>query len=318
MILRHVPGPIKPILGPVLSLPAHWHHRAYAKVLIPEIERRQATYANATKDEKPNDFLQWQIDRSATCDIPGESEPITIAARLLAMNFAAIHTTTFSITQTIFDLVASSPEVVDTLRDESGAALASTGNEWTKATIQQLIKHDSTLRESTRLSSFLTVGMVRRVAAPEGITAPNGTFCPCDSWVAIPSNGVHNDTSIYPDTETYKPFRFSDMREAEAGAGVNKESETEESKAAVREALLKKANLSFVSVGPQYHPFGYGRHTCPGRFFAAHELKLILAHALSHYDFQFLEQRPPSQWLGSVLLPPRTATIMVRRRAEAK
>lgn len=266
------------------------------------------------KDNKPNDFLQWQIDRGAASGLPIESDPKTIASRLLATNFAAIHTSTFSITHSIFDLVSSSPENVDSLREESAAALAATGNEWSKTTLQHLVKHDSTLRESTRLGSVFSVGMVRRVNLPEGLIAPNGTVCPFNSWIGVATNGIHNDSNIYPESDTFKPFRFSDMREAEAIAGVKGETEGAHAKEAAREALIKKANLSFVSAGPQYHPFGHGRHACPGRFFAANELKLLLAHMVQNYDFQFLESRPPSQWMGTMLIPPRTATIKVRRR----
>jgi cytochrome P450 len=258
--------------------------------------------------------LQWQIDRGAASGIPTESDPKTIAARLLVINFAAIHTSTFSITQTIFDLVASSPEVVEALREESTAALVATDNQWSKATLQLLFRHDSCLRESTRLGSFLGVGMVRRVSEPQGLTTPNGTHCPYGSWIGVASNGVHNDPAIYPESETYKPFRFYDMREADAKASVEGLGDLESTKETEREALIKKANLSFVSVSPQYHPFGHGRHACPGRFFAANELKVLLAYMMQNYEFEFLETRPPSQWMGPVLIPPRTATIRVRRR----
>ena len=305
---------MKPVLGPFLTWPAHRHHKAYASILIPEILRRQNHFAGVSKGEKPNDFLQWQIDRGVASGIPAESDPKTIAARLLATNFAAIHTSTFSITQTIFDLVSSSPDAIDALRDESTAALAATGGEWSKTTLQMLIKHDSALRESTRLGSFLSVGMVRRVIAPGGLVAPNGTHCPYNSWIGVSTNGIHNDPTIYPDSDRYQPFRFSDLREAEAEVEVDEDHEATPTKDSVREALIKKANLSFTSVGPQYHPFGHGRHACPGRFFAANELKLLLAYMIQNYDFEFLESRPPSQWIGPVLVPPRAATIKVRKR----
>ena len=32
--------------------------------------------------------------------------------------------------------------------------------------------------------------------------------------------------------------------------------------------------------------FGFGRHACPGRFFAANEIKLILARLLLDYDIR--------------------------------
>jgi hypothetical protein len=71
---------------------------------MPEILRRQ----QADPSEKPNDFLQWTLDRAAVSGLPFESQPRTIAARLLVVHFAAIHTSTFSITNAIFDLLESS------------------------------------------------------------------------------------------------------------------------------------------------------------------------------------------------------------------
>lgn len=46
------------------------------------------------------------------------------------------------------------------------------------------------------------------------------------------------------------------------------------------------ANSQFVSVGSSSLTFGYGRHACPGRFFAVNEIKMIMATALLHYDMK--------------------------------
>lgn len=32
--------------------------------------------------------------------------------------------------------------------------------------------------------------------------------------------------------------------------------------------------------------FGYGKHACPGRFFAANEIKMILARSILEYDIK--------------------------------
>jgi cytochrome P450 len=314
MLLRQCPTFLTPILGPVISLPCYWYHRAYVKILQPEIIRRQRVFDGTTKEQKPNDFLQWQIDRGAASGIPMESEPKVIDARMLAMNFAAIHTSTFGLTQTLFDLLASSEANISALREETTAALATTDGEWTKSVVQQLIKHDSALRESMRQSSILSMGLVRQVMNPDGLTAPNGTHLPCGSWISVPTNAIHNDPDLYEEPQIYRPFRFSAQREAAAQTEIEKVPETEDPKKAARDAMLKKANLSIVSVGPAFHPFGYGRSACPGRFFAANELKMILAHALTHYDIQMLETRPPSMWIANAQIPPAKATITIRRR----
>jgi hypothetical protein len=52
----------------------------------------------------------------------------------------------------------------------------------------------------------------------------------------------------------------------------------------------------------------------PGRFFVAHELKLILAYLVQNYEFKPLVERPKFVWFGSNMIPPVKTTIEVRRR----
>lgn len=62
----------------------------------------------------------------------------------------------------------------------------------------------------------------------------------------------------YPDPETFDPYRFVRMR-GQTGQD-------------------KSAHL--VSIGPSFLGFGLGEHACPGRFFAANEVKVGLTHLL--------------------------------------
>lgn len=45
-----------------------------------------------------------------------------------------------------------------------------------------------------------------------------------------------------------------------------------------------QARAQLVSANEENMAFGYGRHACPGRFFAAHEIKMILVKLLLNYD----------------------------------
>jgi cytochrome P450 len=78
--------------------------------------------------------------------------------------------------------------------------------------------------------------------------------------------------------------------------------------------MIKKANYALVSTSADYQPFGHGRHACPGRFFAANELKLLLAYMVLNYDIEMLKERPAGRWVGQTSLPNMKATIKVRRR----
>lgn len=54
----------------------------------------------------------------------------------------------------------------------------------------------------------------------------------------------------------------------------------------------------------------------PGRWFAAHQLKLLLAYIALKYDMKPLAKRPLNRVFGDSLVPSQTATITVRRRKQ--
>ncbi|KAI1608962.1 putative cytochrome P450 [Exophiala viscosa] len=318
-VLKQSPAILRPLVAPIVTLSNKRHTKGYARIVRPEIERRQRLLNDINVDKEkgiietePNDFMQWTIRRARESGIPVENDADIIAERILAVNFAAIHTSTFSVTNAVFDLLASDPSLryVDQLRDEAASVLAQNGGSWTKQGVAKMIKIDSALRESSRIGSFLGLGLTRIVMGPTGVTAPNGTFCPYRSTISVPTNGLHNDPMQYPNALSYQPLRFSLQRKNQSrGDGSDDQS-------AIAEDYIKQANLSFVSTSPTYHAFGHGRHACPGRFFAANELKLLLAHMLLKYEFEMLPSRPESKWLGTALVPPMKATIKIRRRVD--
>lgn len=75
--------------------------------------------------------------------------------------------------------------------------------------------------------------------------------------------------------------------------------------------------FGIISTSGEFLPFGLGRHACPGRYFAASELKLMLAYVVTHYDVK-LEQgdglRPKDLWLMGGCLPNQKAKVFFRKR----
>lgn len=53
----------------------------------------------------------------------------------------------------------------------------------------------------------------------------------------------------------------------------------------------------------------------PGRWLAAHLLKLVLAYVVLNYDIQPIDKRPGEMMLGDFILPSRNTIIKVRRRS---
>jgi cytochrome P450 len=65
--------------------------------------------------------------------------------------------------------------------------------------------------------------------------------------------------------------------------------------------------------------FGYGRHACPGRFFAATEIKLIVARILLDYDFKLPEgqtKRYPNIAIANNYVPDMKKELVFRRISE--
>lgn len=306
--LRVLWAPVKPVVGFFVTLPIHRLTRRFAQIMRPEIDVRLAAFDARRRDPEAkssdlpprNDFLQWSIEQAKAAGDPYLWDPATLAGRVQLLNFAAIHTSSISITNAILDLLAAKPEYVDELRTEIETVLAEHGGAWNKRALARMEKLDSVLRESARMNSFITVGLRRHVMVKEGVVTPSGVRLPYGACVAVPSYVVLHDDEVYPDAEEFQPFRFSDQRQDESVEYV------------------KRAGKAFATTDNNYLAFGHGRNACPGRFFAANELKLMLAHMLLHYDFEMKGSRPENKWMGTTMIPPMDATMRVRKRVASK
>jgi cytochrome P450 len=303
-------------------------------MLKPEILRLQRLQSSdAEKDSNSeNNYLSWLLARSP----PGfQSTTKTLIARMLHLNFASIHTSSFIGTNTLFDLLSSgtlsqskSPSYIQQILDE----ISSLGPALDRRALQKMHLTDACLRESSRLASIIGLGVNVKVIAEKGIVAPDGTVCPRGSLVAVPSWGVHNDEGVYRDHLDFKPERFlgpassSSLALEEDGGGNapsdnTPEAQSEKSPAEANRAYLTLANLAFTSTSPAYLAFGHGRHACPGRFFAAQELKLLLAYILTKYEVELEDKgedggRVRNVWMGPNHVPPLKARVRVRRKVE--
>ncbi|KAF5365174.1 hypothetical protein D9758_005367 [Tetrapyrgos nigripes] len=287
--------------------------RRSMKYLVPMIEERLAKekeYGNEDWPDKPNDLLSWLLE-----DTPGPEQRTMeeLTHRVLAVNLAAIHTTSMAFTNTLYHLAAAKPDVVQTLREEIEEAVNEMG--WTKLTMGRLWKLDSFLQETQRtngtgaseivspmsssplfvcahLNPIYIAVMSRKVM--KDFIFSDGTFVPAGSIIAYPGYSTHHDESLYKNATTMDPFRFSKMREQ------NGES--------IRHQM--------VTTREEWVLFGTGKTACPGRFFAVNELKALLSHVLLTYDVK-LEQEgelPQDEWYADACVPNKSAHVLFRRR----
>ncbi|KAJ7930490.1 cytochrome P450 [Mycena leptocephala] len=304
MIISLFPDILKPfVFVPYIPL-SHRHVLKLLKTMIDERLEKENQYGRDWLD-RPNDLISWLLDHAE-----GEERTTpALAMRVLVVNFGAIHTSTKALTTAMYDLTAH-PQHIEPMREEAERMIKEEG--WTKGALARMHKIDSFLRESQRFGFTPSpLGMTRKVVAKDGFTFSDGTTIPHGALLGVPNTAVHRDHSLHPNADTFDGFRFSRMREDAARAESN----------AIAVDSAEKATPGLfqqhmVSTSPDHLVFGHGRHACPGRFFAAMELKAMLAHILINYDLKAEVEgvRPPDQVFGLFVSPSSNGKIWMRNR----
>ena len=80
------------------------------------------------------------------------------------------------------------------------------------------------------------------------------------------------------------------------------------------ESTLGKDNPQEVT-SVAYHGYSCQIYS-PGRFFAANEIKVMMAHIIMNYDIKFENEgvRPANKWFGLSLAPDPTVKVFFRKR----
>ncbi|KAK3946255.1 cytochrome P450 [Diplogelasinospora grovesii] len=252
-------------------------HQAVARRVIKPLMERRL----AEEDNRHSDLLQmlWEGARGS------DKTPDFMAYTSLAISFAAIRTSSSVPTHLIYDLCAR-PEYVEPLLEEIDKMLKEEGGRFTKAGLSRLVKLDSFMKESQRFNplSFLTFGRLlhKDLRLHDGVVIPAGTM------IGLPAYAIAHDPQFYgPSPETFDGFRHVG------------------------------GSAQFVTTNAANLAWGYGKHACSGRFFAAGEIKMIVAYFLLHYDFKFAKEdmpRPANIAFELQNMADPTVEILVRRR----
>ncbi|ETW81028.1 cytochrome P450 monooxygenase 51 [Heterobasidion irregulare TC 32-1] len=286
LVINRFPDVLKPLAGRLFTSVPGSIRRAI-RHLAPIIEDRRAKLRDLGDDwnDKPNDMLMWLMEEARG----DEQSTRNLALRILTVNFAAIHTSSMSFTHALYPLAAN-PEYARILREEVESVVATDG--WTKLAMGKMHKVDSFLRESQRFDGLGVLTMQRHALKP--FTFSNGQMVPTGTLLSCTSMSVHHDAENYTNADVFDPWRFSDMREGEGEA----------------------AKHQMVSTTPEFLAFGHGKHACPGRFFAANELKAMLAHVVITYDVRFEDggAPPPNLYVGSACVPGKGHVLFRKRQ----
>ncbi|KAL8882447.1 MAG: hypothetical protein Q9198_000561 [Flavoplaca austrocitrina] len=287
--MRLFPRPLQPFVS--LFTPHAWrvpqNLRLAQQLIVPLIvERKRLQVAGDLSYRKPNDLLQWMMD-AANED---EGQPHKLAHRQLLLTLAAIHTSTMAATHVMFDLCAQ-PEYFEPLREEVEAAIKEDGG-WKKATLNKMQKLDSFLKESQRVTPPSLLALNRIVLEP--VTLSDGFHLPRGTRFSMSCAEILHDSTVTPNPQVFDGFRYYKERQR---PGEN-------------------TRHQFATTDVNNLHFGHGKYSCPGRFFAANEIKMILAHMLLMYDFRFPpgQGRPKNMTAHEYIFPDPEGLIMCKER----
>ena len=319
LAIAYTPRWLRPIAGPLITWPQKGLLRKLSAFTKPIIEEQLARFQQQKRepDDKwtpPNDFISWHIQAAMEDNRPEELDAERIAARIVPIEFAAIHTTSISFMNCMLDLISSQSAETDLERIcvESSSLLQEHDGHWTKSALGHCHLADSALRESMRLSGFMSRNVTRKVIPSKGITNPfEGWNAPQGVHIGFDQHNVHHDADYYTKPMEFDAFRFAPATEAQ-----NKRTDKPDTgEALVNDKAVSRGNTDLITTSDIWFPFSRGRHTCPGRFLVAAEIKIFLAYMTMNYDVETLQTRPANKTLGAVNVPG-TETIIKTRRKE--
>lgn len=185
---------------------------------------------------------------------------------------------------------------------------------WSKESLEQMEVLDSFIKETQRLrplglSKRYNVSLLETAILTSRCTGlagsmratlrdflfSDGTLIPMGETLSVDILAAHHDENAYKDPQRFDPLRFVKMK-AEDGTDSRR--------------------FEMTSLGTLN--FGQGKHACPGRWFVAAQIKMMLAYIVKHYDLKLSrETRRPEdlcQWFGMTCMPNRTAEVCFRKR----
>ena len=225
-----------------------------------------------------------------------------IANRLIALMTPLIFAVCYVFAHTVLDVYGSPDrqEFVQELEDEAKRVFAAHNGLSKAEAIDELYRCDSAIRESMRKSDVSVTSLHRDVTSGE-MDLGDGTIIRQGIRIGFPSQNIHMDPQNYHEPGCYDAFRFSRPFE---GSSENSSKKGE----GFERELITTPTQSFLALG-------YGRHACPGRWFAANTMKQALAFIVLNYDVQLVGKPIKRQSLLNTMVPPVDARIRIRRKS---
>ena len=267
----------------------HRYIRNAKKLLVPEIEgRREAAAAGKPTDN--NNLLSWMMEIASE----QESDAASLSHLEVVMSLASIHTSQMNAVHVLYDLVVR-PEYIEPIREEIREVSKEEGAwmKWEKSSFTKLRKLDSFMRESQRFNPPTLLSMHRVMLQNHQFA--DGVTIPRNAHVSMAVNAIQNDPETTPEPGIFDGLRYYNLRQREGESHLHQFSTTQE----------KILN------------FGHGANSCPGRFFASLEIKIILVRLIMDYEYKFPDGkgRPENLKAHEFIFPNPEGELLMRRRS---
>lgn len=243
--------------------------------------------------------MQWLIATAAKGG-PDQLNSTRIANRLIALMTPLIFAVCYVFSHAVLDIYASldKDEFISGLYAECKEVSEKHNGLGTAEAVDSLYRIDSAIRESMRTSDVAVTNLFRDVTAG-GVDLGHGVTVTKGTRMAFPTQNIHMDPEYYEDPEKFDAFRFSRGFEMLDEASLQARAQERE--------LVVTPTLSFF-------PLGYGRHACPGRWFAAQTMKQALAYIVLNYDVELIGKPITRKALVNTMVPPVDSKMRIRRK----
>lgn len=127
------------------------------------------------------------------------------------------------------------------------------------------------------------------------MTLADGTHMPAGTMIAAPVRAMYDDPEFLENPEVFDGFRWSKLRQQKDQFNLHQ----------------------FVTTSSSSLLFGHGSHACPGRFFAANEIQVMMVSLLLRYDFKYPEgETRPGNWnLAEMVMHDKSRSLLFKKRA---
>ena len=325
-LLRKIPRLFLPLIAPLLNT-----SRRVAKLralILPDVRAlietppTPGTYPGGEPTVLPM-MVNYVLSRPGYAEAPESTVLNGVIGRLLDLSFAAVDTTTITLTHCIHDLVSHPPTMyADPILTQARSVLASHNGIWTTQALSALPLLDSFIKESQRLHPIGQLLSQRKVLDPAGVTLqPTQGFegakpvhLPYGAVTQMPLHGIHMDAGVYEEPKQFKGFRFAEDKVPS--------SQPSDRFMSFGHGMCSRS-VQLVSLysfeGGQLLMIPLGKHACPGRHLALVVVKLFLLEFLERFEFREVE-RPRDWQLGFMFnaVPDMKTNVWIRPRKEGR